>query len=187
MGMEFCTFDQANTDQQAQHCCVLPFTRNVVSSMDFTPLVMDRKIRGVRRVTTPAFELALPIIFESGVQHFGLAPFEAAALPEFAVEYLKTVPTVWDQTKFVAGFPAKDVVLARQKGGHWYVAGINGENKSKTLTLDLSFLPKDRPGMLIFDGANDSLQVKKIKSPSTAAFVVELQRSGGFVLHIPQP
>lgn len=183
MGMEYCTFDQRNTDQQPQHSCVLPFTRNVVASMDFTPLVMDRKIRGVRRVTTPAFELALAVIFESGVQHFGLAPFEAAALPEFAVKYLKAVPTVWDQTRFVAGYPAKEVVLARQKDGRWYVAGINGEKKSKTLTLDLSFLPKDRPGTLIFDAAADSLHAKKIENLS-AALEIELQPGGGFVLQV---
>jgi hypothetical protein len=187
MGMEYCTFDQRNTDQQAQHSCILPFTRNVVSSMDFTPLVMDRKIRGVRRVTTPAFELALAVIFESGVQHFGLAPFEAAALPDFAVEYLKRVPTAWDQTRFVAGYPAKDIVLARCKNGDWYVAGINGENKGKTLTLDLSFLPQNRPATLILDGTEDSLQVKKINSPSSAGFVVELEPSGGFILQVPRP
>ncbi len=187
MGMEFCTFDQANADRQAQHCCVLPFTRNVAASMDFTPLVMDRKIRGVRRKTTAVFELSLPIIFESAVQHFGLAPFEAAALPDFAVDYLKRVPTAWDQTRFVAGLPGKDAVLARRKGNDWYVAGINGENRSKTMLLDLSFLPKGRPGILIYDGADDSIQTKIIHSPSAAALEAQLAPSGGFVLQILQP
>lgn len=185
-GMEFVTFDQRNADQQAQHSTILPFSRNVVGSMDFTPVVMDRSIRGVRRATSPAFELALAVLFESAVQHFGLAPHEAAALPDFAKEYLREVPAVWEETRYVAGFPGRDVVLARRKGDAWYVVGINGENTPKTLTLDLSFLPQGRPGRLITDGAEpDSLQSRTVERPSVASFEVELAPQGGFVLIVP--
>ena len=182
MGMEYCTFDQANTNQEPQHCCVLGFTRNVVAPMDFTPTVMSRRIREVRRVTTPAFELALPVIFESGIQHFGLAPFEAEDLPDFAVDYLKAVPATWDRTKFIAGYPAKDMVLARQKDNHWYIAGINGENTEKTLMLDLSFLPDSLKGLLITDGSeNDELQTQGLNAIPDS-FEVKVQPYGGFVL-----
>ena len=185
MGMEYCTFDQINTDQQAQHCCVLAFTRNVVAPMDFTPVIMDRKVRGVTRVTSPAFELALPVVFESGIQHFGLAPFEADKLPKFAIDYLRKVPTTWDETRLVAGHPAKDVVFARRKGDTWYVAGINGEKNNKTMKLDLSFLPKDASGLLITDGqAADQLIQNELQSVSSNTFQVDLQPQGGFVLQI---
>lgn len=186
MGMEYCTFDQQNTDREPQHSCVLPFTRNVVAPMDFTPLVMSRRIRNVRRVTTQAFELALPVVFESGIQHFGLAPFEAAQLPDFARDYLKKIPAAWDQTHFVSGYPAKDVVLARRKGTMWFVAGINGEKKEKNLTLDLSFLEGVLSGTLIMDSSEaDKLETKKIEDLSGKTIEIELQPQGGFVLLIP--
>lgn len=184
MGMEYCTFDQRNMDKQAEHCCVLPFARNVAASMDFTPVVMSRRIRGVQRVTTPAFEMALPVIFESGIQHFGLAPFEAALLPPFAVEYFKIIPTCWDQTRFVCGYPAKEVVLARQKNGRWFAAGINGEAKNKTLTLDLSFLQEDFRGILITDSSQpDQLEAKEVSAAEVRKMEITLQPQGGFVLY----
>ncbi|HOQ03609.1 MAG TPA: glycoside hydrolase family 97 catalytic domain-containing protein [Anaerohalosphaeraceae bacterium] len=184
MGMEYCTFDQRNADRQAEHSCILPFTRNVVAPMDFTPVVMSRRIRGVQRRTTPAFEMALPVIFESGIQHFGLAPFEAEALPAFAVDYFKAVPTTWDETRFVSGYPAKEVVLARRKGKQWFAAGINGEKTAKTLTLDLSFLPKNFQGILITDGAQpDQLESKTVSAADVRKLTVSLPPQGGFVLY----
>ncbi|MBN1796079.1 MAG: glycoside hydrolase family 97 catalytic domain-containing protein [Sedimentisphaerales bacterium] len=183
MGMEYVTFDQKNADQQPQHCCVLPFTRNVVAPMDFTPVVMNRRIRNVQRVTSGAFELALPVIFESGVQHFGLAPFEAEKLPQQVTQYLKTIPTAWDQTCFVAGCPAKDVVIARRKADAWYIAGINGEKEKKKLDLDLSFLPKGLNGTLITDDpAEDKLLIKDINISPDKVFNIELAPYGGFVI-----
>jgi hypothetical protein len=183
MGMEYCTFDQRNTNLEAKHCCVLPFTRNVVAPMDFTPVVMDRNIRQVKRVTSPAFELALPVIFESGIQHFGLAPFEAQQLPDFAKAYLKAIPTTWEQTRFITGYPAKDVVLARQKDKPWFVAGINGEKKIKTMTLDLSFLGPTLSGTLITDHPEkDTLILKTLDAVTTKSLEVTLQPHGGFVL-----
>lgn len=184
MGMEFCTFDQRNTDRQAEHSCILPFTRNVVAPMDFTPVVMSRRIRGVQRRTTPAFEMALPVIFESGIQHFGLAPFEAEALPPFALEYFKAVPTCWDETRFVCGYPAKEVVLARRRAEQWFVAGINGEKEGKTLTLDLSFLPRTFRGVLITDsGQPDQLESKDLSAKEARNLTVSLPPQGGFVLY----
>lgn len=185
-GMEFVTFDQRNADQQARHSTILPFTRNVVGSMDFTPVVMGRSIRGVQRATTPAFELALAVLFESAVQHFGISPSEAVALPEFARDYLRRVPAAWDETRFVAGFPGRDAVLARRSGDNWFIAGINGEDVRKTMQLDLSFLPQGRHGRLITDGAErDTLQASAVDRPSTTRFEVELAPQGGFVLLVP--
>ncbi len=183
MGMEYCTFDQRNTDLQPQHCCVLPFTRNVVAPMDFTPVVMSRSIRSVRRVTSPAFELALPVIFESGIQHFGLAPFEAAGLPEFAVDYLKAVPTAWDETRFVAGYPGRDVILARRKQTAWFAAGINGEKTTKQMAFDLSFLPAGQAAVLITDSPSDDTLIMEKIDTAAKQFTIELKPCGGFVLY----
>ncbi|WP_410503419.1 glycoside hydrolase family 97 catalytic domain-containing protein [Hymenobacter sp. AT01-02] len=79
-GFEFLTFDQANTDQEPTHCAVLPFTRNAVGPMDFTPMAFS-EIRGKERRTSNAFELALSVLFQSGIQHYAEVPEGMAAQP----------------------------------------------------------------------------------------------------------
>jgi hypothetical protein len=104
-GMEFCTFEQANADREPAHSTILPFTRNVIGPMDFTPVMIGEKLapfdKAPTRRTTLGFELALPIIFHTPIQHFGLVPEDLDRLPAFAVDYLKELPTTWDETKLL--------------------------------------------------------------------------------------
>lgn len=183
-GMEYCTFEQANADRQPQHAAVLPFTRNVIGSMDFTPIVLDPKIRGVELVTQPVFELALAVVFESGIQHFGLVPEESILMPDYVVEYLQHVPTVWDETRLVDGYPGEFVIMARRTGKTWYIAAINGTGESKTINPDFSFLPDDCNATIIID----SLFRRIEKLPETYdktkldKLTFNLQSNGGFVI-----
>jgi hypothetical protein len=177
-GMEYCTFEQANADKEPQHCCILPFTRNAIGSMDYTPTVLDPKIRGVHLVTTPVFEIALPVVFESGVQHLGLVPNEMKLLTEEVKTYLQDVPTVWDETKLLDGYPAKYVVMARRSGKTWYIAGINGRNEKKNITINLSFAGAAK-GTLITDGPDRTFVAKSI---DTGKVEVEMSPHGGFVI-----
>lgn len=181
-GMEYCTFDQRNADLQPQHCSVLPFTRNVIGSMDFTPIVLNPRIRGVKLITTPAFELALSVVFESGIQHFGLVPDEYELMPDFVVKYLQNVPTAWDETRLVDGYPAQYVVIARKTGDTWYIGGINGTGKPKDVTLDLSFLPKDTTATLITDGENRTFLRTLLNKDALRKLTVNLPTNGGFVI-----
>jgi len=181
-GMEYCTFEQRNANLQPQHCCILPFTRNVIGSMDFTPIVFNPRIRGVTLRTTLAFELALSVIFESGVQHFGLVPDEYELMPDFVVDYLQNVPTAWDQTRLVDGYPGKFVVIARKTGDKWYIAGINGENEKKELSLDLFFLPAETRATLITDGPDRTFSRKTLEKEAVLKPVIELLPNGGFVI-----
>ena len=182
-GMEYVTFDQRNTDLQAQHCTILPFTRNVVSSMDFTPMVFNPRIRGVRLKTTPAFELALSVVFESGIQHFGLVPEEQQWMPDFVMDFLQQVPTAWDTTRFIDGFPGQFIALARKRGNIWYVAGINGTDLPRTLSIDLSFLGSGAwKGSLITDGPNRTFENTMLEEPAVKPHRVVLPARGGFVM-----
>ncbi len=184
-GMEYVTFDQRNADQQAHHCTILPFTRNVVSSMDFTPVVFNPRIRGVQVRTTPAFELALSVVFESGIQHFGLVPEERPLMPDFVVDFLRKVPAAWDDTRFVDGYPGRSVILARRSGETWYVAGLNGQNEAQTLAADLSFLGQGRwQGDQIADGANRTFDLTPIRTTSDATHRVHVPARGGFVMRL---
>ena len=182
-GLEFITFDQKNADEEPAHAAMLPFTRNVFDPMDFTPMVLDR-IDNIQRRTTSAFELALSVLFTSGIQHYAEIPEGMAKAPGYVRDFLKRVPAIWDDTKFLDGYPGKFVVLARRGGGRWYVAGINGEATAKTLTLNLGELPIRGAGTLIADGdgGNLSFRQETVRPASDRTLKVTLPPQGGFVL-----
>ena len=146
-GMEFVTFDQPGADAQPVHCTVLPFTRNPVGPMDFTPVIVDQRLGpagdGPHRRTRLSFELALPVLYHSPVTHFGLTPSDRRLLPPAAEDYLREVPTVWDEVHYVDGYPGRFAALARRRGQQWWVAGINGTQEEITFVLPekLSGLP----------------------------------------------
>lgn len=177
-GQEFITFFQENADLQPSHCTVIPFTRNVFDPMDFTPMVLH-EIPNIKRQTTPTFELALPTLFTSGVQHIAETPSGMAKMPKAVVNYLKDIPTEWDEMKFLSGYPGKDVVIARRKGTTWFIAGINGEAVEKTFELDLSFV-ENSSGVLFEDGeetiTNSMVSNEKLK--------ITVKANGGFVVKI---
>jgi alpha-glucosidase len=181
-GMEYCTFSQDNANRQAAHCCVLPFTRNIIGSMDFTPVVFDPNIRQVKLRTTPGFELALSVLFESGIQHFGLVPKEYKLMPGFVVEFLQKVPTAWDDTRFIDGYPGKYAVIARKSGGVWYIAGINGTDKDISLTPELPFISADARVTLITDGPDRTFIKKDIERDANGRTGVKILPHGGFVI-----
>ncbi len=185
-GFEFITFDQQNADEAPAHATVIPFTRNVFDPMDFTPVNLDR-IPNITRKTTQGFELALSVLFTSGIQHYVEIPSGMAKMPAYVQEYMRQVPSVWEDTRFIDGYPGKEVVMARQADGRWYVAGINGENTAKELRLDLSFLPQKK-GSLITDGQEATgFQQQRVEVPASGNYTVTVKPNGGFVLVFPSP
>jgi hypothetical protein len=182
-GLEYVTFEQANANQEATHAAMLPFTRNVFDPMDFTPVVLDR-IDRIERRTTSAFELALSVLFTSGIQHYAEIPEGMAKAPDYVREFLKRVPSVWDDSKFLDGYPGKFVVLARRGGGRWFVAGINAEAEGKKLSLDLGELGVRSSGTLITDGGAGSRSFHQTPVHLSADRKLELTvlPRGGFVL-----
>ncbi len=179
IGQEFITFTQKNADLQPSHCAVIPFIRNVFDPMDFTPMVLD-SIPNIHRRTTPAFELCLPFLFTSGIQHIAEIPEGMAKMPEAVIQLLRDVPTQWDDIRFLSGYPGKDIVLARRKGDNWYIAGINGEGVEKTFTVDLSFV-KNTAGLLFTDGVDGKLSSRAIEN---GGLTVTVGAFGGFLIKI---
>ena len=184
-GLEYVTFEQANADQEATHAAMLPFTRNVFDPMDFTPMVLDR-IPHIERRTTSAFELALAVLFTSGIQHYAETPEGLAKAPGYVRDFLKHVPAVWDDVKFLDGFPGQFVVLARRGGDRWFVAGINAGDAPKTLALDLGALAAHGSGTLIADGdgGNLSFREQPVTVSAGAKLELTLPPRGGFVLEL---
>ncbi len=117
------------TDPAAEHNTTLPFTRNAVGPMDYTPTAFTNSQHAHR--TSHAHELALPVIFESACQHMADRPSAFRALPEKVKDFIAGLPTTWDDTKYLGGEPGDFVILGRRKGDTWYVGGINGKTESR--------------------------------------------------------
>lgn len=142
------------TDKAASHNATLPFTRNVVGSMDYTPVTFSHSQHP--HVTTYAHELALSVLFESAIQNFADRPSAYVSLPSIVKEFLRNVPVSWDESKLLNGYPGEFVVMARRKGDVWCVAGINGSNTIKNMDVDLSFVGNGKRQLtLIKDGKNE--------------------------------
>ncbi|MBC8054587.1 MAG: glycoside hydrolase family 97 catalytic domain-containing protein [Sphingobacteriaceae bacterium] len=178
-GFEFATFEQENQDVQPTHCAILPFARNAFDPMDYTPMVLH-DIPKIKRKTTNGFELALPILFLSGVQHLAETPEGMKHVPDYVKEHLRKLPSYWDEVKFIDGFPGKSVVIARRSGKNWYVAGINGESSKKIMDLNLSFLKKYK-GTIITDGGGErTFEQRAIIARKKTK--VSVNPAGGFVM-----
>jgi len=177
-GFEFITFEQKNADQEATHSAMLPFTRNLFDPMDFTPMVLG-DIPNIERRTSNGFQLALPVLFYSGIQHLVTTPDQMQKVPGFVRDYLSHLPGAWDESRFLEGFPGKYVVIARRASDRWYVAGINAESRPKALALDLSFTGQSK-GRLIVDGKTPrTLEQLPVSAAPTG---ITVQPGAGFIM-----
>lgn len=120
------------TAKAACHNATLPFTRNVVGPMDYTPCAFSDSQHP--HITTNAHELALTVLYESGIQHIADRPESIMAQPKEIQDFFTNLPSAWDDTVLVDGYPGEYVVMARRKGDRWYIAGINGTNEPRTVT-----------------------------------------------------
>lgn len=164
-----------------EHNTILPFTRNVVGSMDYTPVTFTNS--QYPHVTSYGHELALSVLFESALQHMADRPEGYDRLPDAAKVFLRDVPTAWDDTKLLDGYPGKEVMIARRKGSAWYIAGINAELKEKTKNIPLDFLPEGTTYKLtlIADGTHDKAFTVNYETVDKSSVVnVKLLRRGGF-------
>lgn len=182
-GMEMVTFDQSAADKQANHCAMLPFTRNAFDPMDFTPMNLTGLTSSncIRR-TTPAFELALSVLFLSGIQHYAQSPEGMGQVPDDVKAFLRALPGNWDDVRFLEGYPGKYAVIARRSGGRWYLAGINGDKSERKISLDLASFKK-RQAMLFTDGTNGELFSEKVLDTTKEKRLdLTLNANGGFVM-----
>ena len=182
-GMEFVTFGQKNAEDEPAHVAMLPFTRNVFDPMDFTPMVLDR-VPDIERRTSSAFELALSVLLTSGIQHYAEIPEGMAKVPAYVREFLKGVPSVWDDVQFIGGVPGRNVVIARQGGGHWYVAGVNADRLDAKMTLSFADVPGAGTGTLIADGDGLNLSFRKeaVRLAADRSLSLSVKGRGGFVI-----
>ena len=164
------------TKKAASHNATLPFTRNVIGPMDYTPCAFSDSQHP--HITSNAHELALTVLYESALQHLADRPESFLSQPQEVQDFLGQLPTVWDETRYVSGYPGESCVLARRSGNTWYVAGINGTDSERTLTVPLNFV-KGKTITLFADG-----DLWAISHPAKLPKQITCKPRGGFVLVI---
>lgn len=174
---------QQRCDKAAEHNATVPFTRNVVGSMDYTPVTFSNKIRqGVEaiRQTTVAHQLALAVVFESGFQCLADRAEAYISLPEAPKQFLKEVPAAWDESRLMAGYPGDCAVVARRLGDAWFIGGISGKADTRELEFVLPESCQGKTFTLITDGKDkDSFGSMSVENV-TATIKVKLLPNGGF-------
>lgn len=172
------------TKRAAAHNATLPFTRNVIGSMDYTPCAFTDSQHP--HITTHAHELALTCLFESGIQHLADRPESFLSQPQQVKDYLSGLPAAWDETRLLSGYPGESVVIARRKGSIWYIAGINGTDEEKTLLFDkISSLKKLGKHKVLFLDSGDKQNPWNIVEDDfkkDVPVMIKCQPRGGFVM-----
>ncbi len=154
-------FSQGFCEMEARHACLHPFVRNAVASMEYGGTVLQKRLhkeagKGNTRRTSDVFELATAVVFQSSGQNFALTPRNLTEQPQFEIDFMKEVPTTWDETRFIDGYPGRYVIMARRSGNKWYVAGLNAQEQAVELTIQLPMF--DAGSTLTVYGDNEKLE-----------------------------
>ena len=181
-------FSQGSCDNEAFNATLHPFIRNTVGSMDFGGSALnkyynaDNAPRGSRRVTSDVYALATAVLFQSPVQHFALAPNNLTDSPSWAIDFMKEVPTTWDEVRFIDGYPGKYVILARRHGDKWYIAGVNAQKETLKLKVNLPMFSNGEKVRLFSDDKVLQGGVKQIEIGKKQELQLAIPCNGGVLI-----
>lgn len=182
-------FGQESCNNEAVNATIHTFIRNTVGSMDFGGSALNKFYnsentpnKGSKRMTSEVFALATAVLFQSGVQHFALAPNNLNDAPEWAINFMKEVPTTWDEVRFLDGYPGKYVLFARRKGTKWYIAGINGENRTLKTKIKLEMLAAGTALRCYNDDEQLNGKVSKLTTKKDREVEIKIPQNGAILI-----
>ena len=181
-------FSQGSCDNEAFNATLHPFIRNTVGSMDLGGSALkkyynaDNAPRGSRRGTSDVYALATAVLFQSPVQHFALAPNNLTDSPSWAIDFMKEVPTTWDEVRFIDGYPGKYVILARRHGDKWYIAGVNAQKETLKLKVNLPMFSNGEKVRLFSDDKVLQGGVKQIGIGKKQELQLSIPCNGGILI-----
>ena len=168
-----------------------PFCRNAVASMDWGGTIMNRymspdnKSRH-RRYTSDIFEMAASIVIQTSVQCIAMQPNNLSDLPQMELDFLREVPTSWDETRYIDGYPGKYIVMARRSGDKWYIVGLNATKEPLKLNIDIPMFAGSTPSYYYDKPSKKSLwpesTLGKIKVDTKGKAKVTIQPNGGIII-----
>ena len=185
LASENMVFNQHFCDEEAFNTCLHPFIRNTVGSMEFGGCFLNKRLNrnndgGTTRRTTDVFQLATTVLFQNPVQNFALAPNNLKDVPAVCMDFMKRVPTTWDETRFVDGYPGKYVVLARRQGDTWYLAAVNASKEPLKLKLDLEMFA-GKTVALYKDDKKGEPELTSLKVKENGKVQLEIRPQGGIL------
>ena len=180
-------FDQHHCDIEAMSATLHPFIRNAAGCMEYGGSFLNRHMSkdnksGNRRLTSQVFSLATAVLFQNPMQFFALAPNNLEDAPKECLDFLREVPTTWDETKILGGYPGKYVVLARRSGDTWYVAAVNGTDKVIDINITLPF---ETDGTISLYEDGKSIEEVRLTNETKAQMVkkrLSVKPNGGLVM-----
>lgn len=181
-------FSQGSCDNEAYNATIHPFVRNTVGSMDFGGSALNKyyngknEPRGSKRRTSDVFALATAVMFQSPVQHFALAPNNLTDAPAWAIDFMKEVPTLWDEVRYIDGYPGKYIIMARRTGDKWYVVGVNAQKEPLKLKTKLPMFAAGETVQYYSDDKNLNGSVKPLKMNKKQEVTLTIPCNGGIVL-----
>lgn len=186
LASENLVFSQHFCDNEAFNATLHPFIRNAVGCMEFGGVFLNKCLNrsndgGTIRRTTDIFQLAMAVLFQNPIQNFALAPNNLTDAPQICLDFMKQVPTTWDETRFIDGYPGRYIVLARRHGNTWYIAAANATAEPLKLKLDLPMLAGQEVSLYSDDKKmQPQLKLQKIKTDGSLQLTVQPQ--GGAVI-----
>ena len=181
-------FNEGAAIRQPFDLTLHPFCRNTTASMDWGGIIMnkymskDNKSRHTRK-TTDIFELASGITMQTSVQCVAMQPNNLSELPLFEMDFLRQLPTTWDETRFIDGYPGQYVVMARKAtNGKWYVAGLNAKKEPLTLTLTLPMFQPGETLQYYMDSKKGEPTLTTLKIDKKGQAQVTIQPNGGIII-----
>lgn len=185
LASENMVFNQHFCDEEAFNTCLHPFIRNTVGSMEFGGCFLNKRLNrnndgDTTRRTTDVFQLATTVLFQNPVQNFALAPNNLKDVPAVCMDFMKRVPTTWDETRFVDGYPGKYVVLARRQGDTWYLAAVNAGKEPLKLKLDLEMFA-GKTVALYKDDKKGEPELTSLKVKENGKVQLEIRPQGGIL------
>ena len=188
LASENLNFSQGACDNEAFNATIHPFIRNTVGSMDFGGSALNKYYnarnapRGSQRRTSDVFALATAVMFQSPVQHFALAPNNLTDAPAWAIDFMKNVPTLWDEVKYIDGYPGKYVIMARRHADTWYVVGINAEKETLKVEVELPMFAQGDVVKLYSDDKDLNGSLTDLKVKKNGKVKIEIPCNGGIVM-----
>ena len=186
LASENLVFSQHFCDNEAFNATLHPFIRNAVGCMEFGGVFLNKRLNrsndgGTIRRTTDIFQLATAVLFQNPIQNFALAPNNLTDAPQICLDFMKQVPTTWDETRFIDGYPGRYIVLARRHGNTWYIAAANATAEPLKLKLDLPMLAGQEVSLYSDDKKmQPQLKLQRIKADGSLQLTVQPQ--GGAVI-----
>lgn len=186
LASEMLIFSQGIRENEAYYATLHPFIRNTVGSMEFGGVLLNKYLNrgnkeGQERLTTDAFQLATGVLYQSPLQMFALTPNNLTDTKDFVIDFMKDIPTTWDEILHIDGYPGKYVVIARRNGSEWYVSGVNAMDEAVKVKMNLPMFAGAKV-KLYNDDKKKGTYLKEVEIKQNGNLEIEIQPRGGVII-----